>query len=345
MKDIYIIGISIIFIIFLFYLLNNFLKDIERFDNNNNNKNIIVYTPGPYTEQSGGINVLYYFAKILDESGKNVRIYYTDCDKNKSENPYLNKYYNNDFDITEAIVIYPEIIKDNPLNSKYVVRWIMAPLGLNCPKDIYKTWGENDLVYYFNFESRFDNNNDYGTNFKLLPVIIVNPIFKNLNLNRNGKECYTFRKSNYHKEEIKKLHKEEAFEINGGSHDYFLKTFNEYSYFYSYDPLTFISIIAAMCGCISIIYPIANKSKSEWIKETAAYPYIKETNEELYGVAYGIEDIENSKKTISKVEQQWKDIIEFNKNKFYNNFLNDLNHIEDGSLPNTIKNITSKYEI
>ena len=120
---------------------------------------------------------------------------------------------------------------------------------------------------------------------------------------------------------------------------------NEYSYFYSYDPLTFISIIAALCGCVSVVYPISNKSKSEWIKETWIYPYIKETNQELYGVAYGIEDIENSKKTISKVEQQLKDIIEFYKNKFYNNFLNDLNHIEDGSLPNTVKNISSKYEI
>ena len=169
MKDIYIIGISIIFIIFLFYLINKGVKNIQKF---NDNKNIIVYTPGPFTEQSGGINVLYYFAKILDESGKNVRIYYKDCDKNKSKNPYLNKYYNNDFDITKAIIIYPEIIKDNPLNSKYVVRWIMAPLGLNCSKDIYKTWGKNDLVYYFNFQSRFDNNNDYGTSFKLLPIII-----------------------------------------------------------------------------------------------------------------------------------------------------------------------------
>ena len=57
--------------------------------------------------------------------------------KRNAKISFTNKYYNNDFNITEAIVIYPEIIRNNPLNSKYVVRWIMAPIGLNSKKDIY----------------------------------------------------------------------------------------------------------------------------------------------------------------------------------------------------------------
>ncbi len=295
-----------------------------------------------YSQDNGGVNVLYYLAKLLDESGKNVRIYAS----TNNVNPHFNKFFNNDFDVTEAITIYCEGTNGNPLNSKYVVRWILSPIGLNVSKDICKSWGENELIYYFNFENRFDDNSDYNSLFKLLPIIIINPILKNLNLQRNGLECFTFRKSNFHKEKIKLLHKEGAFEIGRGeTHESLLKIFNEYSYFYSYDPLTFISIIAALCGCVSIVYPIANKSKVEWIKETAAYPFIKETNQDLYGIAYGMDDIENAKNTISKVEQQWKDIIEFNKNKFYNTFLNDLNYIQDGTLPNTIKNITTKYQI
>jgi hypothetical protein len=343
MNKIFYIGCCIIIIIIFFYVLNNylnnFLNNIEKFDTKN--RNIVVYTPGPYTEQSGGINILYYFSKILDENGKNIRIYCPDSIKNNHQNPYLNKYYNDDFDITEAIVIYPEVISGNPLNSKYVVRWIMASLGINCPENIYQSWGDNDLIYYFNYEQRFENSNYYGKYFKLLPVIIINPIFKNMNLKRNNKECHTYRKSNYHKNKIIPIHKDNSFELNTGVHEELLKIFNEYSYFYSYDPLTFLSIIASLCGCISVVYPIDGKTKQEWIKGTAAYPYIKETNEEIYGVAYGINDIDNAKNTIDKVEKQWNDIIEFNKNHFYNNFLNDLNNIEDGTLPNTLKNILS----
>jgi nucleoside-diphosphate-sugar epimerase len=37
------------------------------------------------SEQSGGINVLYYFSKILDENGKNIRIYCPECIKNNHE--------------------------------------------------------------------------------------------------------------------------------------------------------------------------------------------------------------------------------------------------------------------
>ena len=76
MNKIFYIGCCIIIIIIFFYVLNNFLNNflnnIEKFDGKN--RNIVVYTPGPFTEQSGGINVLYYFSKILDENGKYIRI-------------------------------------------------------------------------------------------------------------------------------------------------------------------------------------------------------------------------------------------------------------------------------
>ena len=55
----------------------------------------------------------------------------------------------------------------------------------------------------------------------------------------------------------------------------------------------------------------------------------------------GVDDIQNAKNTIDKVQKQLNDIIEFNKNHFYNIFLNDLDNIEDGTLPNTLKNILS----
>ena len=58
-------------------------------------------------------------------------------------------------DVNNTIVIYGQGIKGNPLNAKYIIRWILAPLGLCCSTDIYKTWNPNDLVYYFNSEDKF----------------------------------------------------------------------------------------------------------------------------------------------------------------------------------------------
>jgi hypothetical protein len=116
--------------------------------------------------------------------------------------------------------------------------------------------------------------------------------------------------------------------------------FNEYSYFYSYDTLTFLTILAALCGCISIVYPIEGVSKYEWLKKTACYPYIKYNNlDNLYGIAYGVDDIPWATQTIGLVKKQWDDIIEFNINNYLKSFINDLDNINIYPQLNTIENI------
>lgn len=66
--------------------------------------------------------------------------------------------------------------------------------------------------------------------------------------------------------------------------DYFL----EKDFFLSFDPFTFMSIIASLCGCISVIKKISIISYDEWMK---CDPFIK------YGIAYGNEGIEHALKT------------------------------------------------
>jgi hypothetical protein len=345
------------------YVLNNFIK---RYNNNikkniifnnikpniikNNvkpniiqtNRNIVIYTPGLFTEKIGGINVLYYLGKLLEENGKNVRMYCPKYIKNNNKNPYFNKYYKNDFDITEAIVIYPEIISGNPLNSKYVIRWILAPIGLNTSKDIYKSWNNNDLLYYFNNEKRFEDDNILDNKNKLLPLLIINPFFKNYNINRNNNSCFTYRKSNIHKKIIN-IHPNNSFEIKKSlPFNKLVFIFNTYKYFYSYDALTFLTVLSALCGCISIVYPIEGVSKLDWLKMTAAYPYLKENNiDYLYGISYGLDDIEFAKNTSHLAKEQWENILDFNKKKYFNSFLTDIENINIFSFANTVKNINN----
>jgi hypothetical protein len=59
-------------------------------------------------------------------------------------------------------------------------------------------------------------------------------------------------------------------------------------FFLSFDPFTFMSIIASLCGCISVVKKISIISYEEWMK---CDPFIK------YGIAYGNEGIEHALNT------------------------------------------------
>ena len=71
---------------------------------------------------------------------------------------------------------------------------------------------------------------------------------------------------------------------------------------------------------------------------TAMAEYIQEKNiDSLYGIAYGMEDIEWAKSTLHLVKEQWKDILDYYKKKHVTQFLEDIEQIEFG-LKNTIEN-------
>jgi hypothetical protein len=204
--------------------------------------------------------------------------------------------------LNNTVVIYSEGISGNPLRAKYVVRWMLSELGKNVPYDYVNTWGKNELVYYFNSEPKIVNNpSDF---FKFLTVIYINPNIKNNNLNQRSNYCYTYRKSYYHNN-VNIIHPTNSFEITRShSQEDYIKIFNTYKYFVSYDPLTFLSIIAPLCGCISIIHPVKNVTKEGWLKNSALYQYFKEKgNFNIYGIAYGdsLEELEFAKKTIDGV--------------------------------------------
>ena len=100
----------------------------------------------------------------------------------------------------------------------------------------------------------------------------------------------------------------------------------------------FLSIISILCGCISIVYPLENLSKSDWYKKTAVYEYMKSNNiTQLYGIAYGNskEELEYAENTINLVKTQWDDILKFNLNTI-EKFRNDINNFE--KMNNTINN-------
>jgi hypothetical protein len=233
-------------------------------------------------------------------------------------------------DFENTIVLYCEGVVGNPLKAKYVVRWILSKVGQSVPLDFMKTWDNNELVYFFNSEIDIVVNNSYDV--KYLSLFYINPIFKNKNnvLERNG-VCFTRRKNTNN---FMELHNNEtSFEITRDhtQNDY-LDIFNKHEMFISYDPLTFLSIIAIKCGCISIIYPIDGVSKSDYFKMTALYEYMVEKNiESIYGIAYGTseDEINYAKTTLHLFDEQLLDINNWFTEKYVTNFINDLNNWDD----------------
>jgi len=298
-------------------------------------KNILVHSHS-FEIKCGGNTVQYELCKILENMGINVRIHAPD----KIPNSIFMQYYDNDFNLDETLVIYGETIQGNPLNAKYVARWILAPIGICSSIETHKTWSKTDLVYYFNAEKKFEINQELiGTIYKTLTSIYINPLIKNhKNPSRKG-YCHTFRKSYYHKN-IRYAHPPNAsLEITRDHKQLdYINIFNKKEFFICYDPLTFLSTIAAMCGCISVVIKVEGISnQSEWLQTTAMAQYAKENKiDKLYGIAYGLDEINWARNTIHLVEEQWIKIKEFCKEKTIKPFLEDLKNIE--SLENTVEN-------
>ena len=314
----------------------NFIK--KKTDKNyKKKKNILIYLHmSKFSFTNGGIVVQYYLASILDKIGVKVRLHSEIIIKN----PLFNNFYDNDFKIDDnLVVIYCEGIKGNPLNATNVVRWMLSELGKNIPYQYLYTWGKKELIYYFNYELKFEKKPDkINKIYKLLSCLYLSPEIRQINYGPRSGTCITLRKKKMYNSDIKYIHPVESFEITSEhiQEDY-IRFFNYYEYFISYDQLTFINIISAICGCISIVYPIDGVSKYEWLKITAVWPYLKANNlDNIYGIAYGMDDIDYARQTIHLVKNQWDEIHDFSLKESILPFLDDINHFEN--LENTIEN-------
>tara|TARA_Y100000741_G_C18222615_1_gene546544 strand:+ start:36 stop:1019 length:984 start_codon:yes stop_codon:yes gene_type:complete len=322
--------------------------------------NILIHERSGFNYAIGGIVVQYKLCQLLRKMGANAKIISDNIpnhNKHKKNSQSVGPddlckdeiWYNpKDFPIVDdnTVVFYPEIQGaangvGNPLGAKKIVRWILCPIKWSHPvlgKKTVDTWGKNDLVYYFNPEEKFEKQaHKIGNIFKCLTVFHINPKIKNLNKERKG-SCYMIRKGDRGYHTNFKKHPTDAFEIGRVSLAEAIKHFNNHKYFFSYDPLTFYTVIAALCGCISVVMEVPGMNKEQWIAHHGEMVnYFKNKKDKtLYGIAYGMKDIKNAEKTIHLVKQQWDEISKLHKDTFLGNLINDLNNWN--KMQNTVKN-------
>ncbi len=270
-------------------------------------KKFIIYTY-PFDFNIGGVKVLHKLCDLLNKNGQDAYLYPIPFPGQTERYFILNKSYNTPIVTNEIlrdkdnyVVVYPEIIKHNPLNAKNVVRWV-----LNSTLEFESTYNVTDMIFYYSkiFYSEKLKNKD-----NILEVCeFHSDIFTNLNLERTI-DCYLVRKC----PNPKFIHPEKAYPISWNDCGDLVKlvnVFNNSKYLYCYDDITFVPVQAAMCGCIPIIIPY-RYDKVEWKDKTSE---IMNT-----GVAYGNtpEEIEYAKNTnielIKLIKNKETDMTQLNR--------------------------------
>lgn len=234
--------------------------------------------------RSGGQIVLFLLCHLLNSIGEKAYMIAGRCPNFFNFNCPIKPQELN-LESEDVVVIYPEVTNGNPLNAKNVVRWMLYSIGINGGDPA--THSKQDLVIGWGKEC---SGGGYIINEDNSIIVkhIMSDIYKNLNLSPRNKTCYMIRKGSKWGQSFNQ-HPQDSICVDGKSHHEIAKIFNECHTFYSYDPHTYYSTYASMCGCDSIVIPPSSLSKTDW----------KNSTEDTYGIAYGIDDLERAKKTHS----------------------------------------------
>lgn len=186
-------------------------------------------------------------------------------------NPVLNTPIAHKRDLSpESIIVYPELVRGNPLGASNVVRWLLYKPGLLHPFD----FGPDEM--FFRASSMCDMP-DLTGGAPDLYLWKVNPVYRNESRPSRKGVCYIVRKGG-DKPRIPETETLDAICIDGASHVEANEIFNRCDTFYSYDEATMYSQFAALCGCTSVVVPGMFGSREEW---AAQHPNAR------FGIAYG----------------------------------------------------------
>lgn len=176
-------------------------------------------------------------------------------------------------DLENAIVVYPEVISGNPLNSRSVVRWFLHRPGYHTGEASY---GPGEL--YFFYQDAF---NDSAINLDTenrLTLTYLNPAYTNRNPGPRVGTCCLVRKG---KDRVTPQDLEGKLCVDQMTHGEIAAAFNHHEYLHSFDTYSMYSVFAAICGCVPVIEPMPGISREQW--------FPKETDR--YGLAYGWDDV------------------------------------------------------
>lgn len=218
------------------------------------------------------------------------------------------------YPVDKTISIYPQMVYGNPFNTKHVCRWIMY----HTRREIEESFELEDV--YFNFGDFKTFKKQSTKSLTVFDYKLEKLYNKNLpnrrgfchiihkNHPENFQEIFDFFKS----ENLEDFKKSKRFDF-----DYLRENFNKYEYFLTFDKKSFFTTAAALCGCKSIIL---NPESTTEFYENAYTDYRKKNSSitpfeyrlknpiQMFGVAYGLEDISWANNTINLSRNHIEDL-------------------------------------
>lgn len=177
-------------------------------------------------------------------------------------------------DLANSIVVYPEVVRGNPLLAKHVVRWLLHRPGFHTG---HVEFGAGDLVFYY--QDAFRDVAAGGTDGGRLQITWWNDAYRDRALPGRHGSAYLIKKG-HGRPLVHDL--SDSTLVDDLSHAERAAVFNRVLRFYTYDPYTLYSRYAAICGAVPIIVPEPGVTKETWIP----------VERERYGLAYGEKEIE-----------------------------------------------------
>lgn len=241
-----------------------------------------------------------------------------------NDNPFCNEFAAEHEIDDQTVVIYPEVVSGNPLNSQHVVRWMLCDLGVHIPFSIYHTWDPNDLIFHYStFNAKYNPEDVH-----ILTTTWIDPKIKDTQQPKEG-SCYLLKKGSLFHNYLQFIHPKDALLLDPLSHEKIILTLQQKKYFYSYDPYSYYDVIALLCGCIPIIYPLSGIDKKQWLKTRAPFQSLMKTQNDIAGIAYGIQDLPHAEATLPYAKQEFmhlkkmeqttvQQLIHFSKTHFFN---------------------------
>jgi len=259
---------------------------------------IIIAAPS-YNPSIGGAIALHRLCDILNQVGYDAYLFPTLKLNGTLDFFHLNEKYNTkiatELNPKNDIVVYPEIEPGNPLGGDNVVRYILNKFHHPEYDNNITTWDSNDYWLYYHelfYDGLRDKNILYILDSKL-------DIYKDYELERKIEACFTYRKKNNERNILPIVHPPNSIEIGYNTQDSeLISIFNSCKRFYSYDTETYLSTIAALCGCESVIVPYSGLSDEDFRR--------RESSILKYGVSYGLDKIDEANSTRNLLREHYK---------------------------------------
>lgn len=265
---------------------------------------------------TGGIVAMHMLAYKLAERGHNVYIFTdpqfphenikkVDSAGTRFENGVFEFWWDPiQFPYRNTISIYPQITRHNPYQTRHVSRWILYHTEI----DIENTYGEDDVYFNFGNFKTFRNPSDE----KKLTVFDYR--FDDLYITNTSKRkgfCHLFHKNTPEggEEFVSKFNSTDLGSWKSqGCYEYLREKFNQHEYFLTYDQKSFFTLAATLCGCKAIVLrdekiqeegPNAFTASHVYNSKMTPTEYRLNNPIQMFGVAYGLEDIHWANSTIN----------------------------------------------